>query len=423
MPFRNVIYDARLSDGRAIHLRISGNPVYDRAGRLQGYCGAASDVTAMVDAQNEATRHSAMLQATVESTAQGIVVFDAQFQVQIANQHALAMLGHESIDETFNALVGPELASRLRAWLALRSAADMPAVEHIGSTGGVMEVRANAMPEGGFVMTLTDMTERVKTEERLRQSEKMVALGHLVGGVAHEFNNLLTAICGFSKIALDKADQVDLVRDCLEEVILASDRATDLTRQMLAYGRKQPVETKVFSAEKILVDLKRMLQSLLPESIELSIERPEEEIFVDSDVTQITQAVLNLLLNARDAMPWGGRLTLELSTGTMPATGGPDIDDQKSGPCAIYRVTDTGTGIDEATMRQIFDPFFTTKEQGKGTGLGLSFVQAVVERSGGRILVESKIGKGTTFRIFLPQVLRPSSCDGGGLGGICLLRR
>jgi CheY-like chemotaxis protein len=236
----------------------------------------------------------------------------------------------------------------------------------------------------------------------------MVALGHLVGGVAHEFNNLLTSIGGFSKMALDKADQVDMVRDCLEEVILASDRAADLTRQMLAYGRKQPVETKVFAAEKILDDLERMLQPLLPVSIALSIERSEEEIFVDSDVTQITQAVLNLLLNARDAMPSGGKLTLNLSTGTMAATNGSGIDDQQSRPCAIYRVADTGTGIDDATLRQIFDPFFTTKEQGKGTGLGLSFVHAVVERSGGRITVESKIGAGTTFRIFLPQVARPS---------------
>jgi PAS domain S-box-containing protein len=415
-PLRNLIHDALLPNGRAIHLRISGNPVHDKKGRFQGYCGAASDVTATVDAQREAARRAAMLQATVESAAQGIVVFDAALQVQIANQRALKMLGHAGTDagESLDLLAGPEIASRIRAWHDARATQEMHSFEHRGPPVGamvgiVMEVRATFMPDGGCVMTLTDITERVESEERLRQSQKMAALGHLVGGVAHEFNNLLTSIGGFSKLALEKADQVEIVRDCLEEVALASDRAADLTRQMLTYGRKQPIETRVFPADKIVTDLERMMNSLLPESVELAIALPEEEAFVESDLTQLSQAVLNLVLNARDAMPAGGKLTLSLGLGALPEADGAEARPRR---CAIYRVTDTGTGIDEATLPQIFDPFFTTKEQGKGTGLGLSFVQGIVERSGGRITVDSTLNVGTTFTIYLPLVAREDSAVG-----------
>lgn len=408
-PLRNLIHDARLPNGREIHLRISGNPVHDKKGRFQGFCGAASDVTATVDAQRESTRRAATLQATVESAAQGIVVFDASLKVQIANQRALSALGCQGSSEILDldTLAGPEIAGRIRAWHEARATQEMHAFEHRGPAHGTMEVRATFMPDGGCVMTLTDITERVESEERLRQSQKMAALGHLVGGVAHEFNNLLTSIGGFSKLALEKPDQVELVRDCLEEVVLASDRAADLTRQMLTYGRKQPIETRVFAADKIVTDLERMMNSLLPESIELVIALPNEQGFVESDLTQLSQALLNLVLNARDAMPAGGKLTLSLGFGAMP-------EDEAPRPrrCAIYRVTDTGTGIDEATLPQIFDPFFTTKEQGKGTGLGLSFVQGIVERSGGRITVESKLGDGTSFTIFLPLVARVEIAPG-----------
>jgi signal transduction histidine kinase/CheY-like chemotaxis protein len=402
-PLRNLIHDAQLPNGREIHLRISGNPVHDKKGKFQGYCGAASDVTATVDAQRDAARRAATLQATVESAAQGIVVFDAALIVQITNQRALNMLGRAAsgAGENLDALVEPEVAGRIRAWHDAHATQEMHSFEHRGPAGsamaaGVMEVRATVMPDGGCVMTLTDITERVESEERLRQSQKMAALGHLVGGVAHEFNNLLTSIGGFSKLALEKSDQAAIVQDCLEEVVLASDRAADLTRQMLTYGRKQPIETRVFPADKIVTDLHRMMNSLLPESIELMIALPEEEAYIESDLTQLSQAILNLVLNARDAMPAGGKLTLSLSLGAD--------EDGKDGRHAIYRVSDTGTGIDEATLPQIFDPFFTTKEQGKGTGLGLSFVQGIVERSGGRITVASKLGEGTTFTVFLPLV-------------------
>ena len=412
-PFRNLIHDARLPGGSEIHLRISGNPVLDKKGRFQGYCGAASDVTATVDAQREAARRAAMLQATVESAAQGIVVFDAALTVQIANQRALRNFGRVAAGESLDLLVGPEIAGRVRAWHAARAIQEMHSFEHrvAGSDGRVrivMEVRATLMPDGGGVMTLTDITERVESEERLRQSQKMAALGHLVGGVAHEFNNLLTSIGGFSKFALEKAEQAEVVRDCLEEVVQSADRAADLTRQMLAYGRKQPIETKVFPAAKIVTDLERMMNSLLPESIELAIDLTDEDAFIESDPTQLSQSLLNLVLNARDAMPAGGRITLSLGLGTMPE--GSDAAPVRC--CAIYRVTDTGTGIDEVTLPQIFDPFFTTKEQGKGTGLGLSFVQGIVERSGGRITVDSKLGIGTSFTIFLPLVASAASADG-----------
>jgi two-component system cell cycle sensor histidine kinase/response regulator CckA len=413
-PFRNLIHDARLPGRSEIHLRISGNPVLDKKGRFQGYCGAASDVTATVDAQREATRRAAMLQATVDSVAQGIVVFDAALTVQIVNQRALGKLGcpDGAAGDNLDALAGPGIAGRIRAWHEARATQEMHSFEHRGpSTGAkpgpVMEVRATLMPDGGGVMTLTDITERVESEERLRQSQKMAALGHLVGGVAHEFNNLLTSIGGFSKLALEKADQEELVRDCLEEVVLSSDRAADLTRQMLAYGRKQPIETKVFPAARIVTDLERMMNSLLPESIELAIELTDEDAFIESDLTQLSQSLLNLVLNARDAIPAGGRITLSLGLGAMP-----EDDAAPARPCAIYRVADTGTGIDEAALPQIFDPFFTTKEQGKGTGLGLSFVQGIVERSGGRIAVDSKLGVGTTFTIFLPLVTRAETSDG-----------
>ncbi len=241
-------------------------------------------------------------------------------------------------------------------------------------------------------------------EDQLRQSQKMEALGRLAGGVAHDFNNLLTVIKGHSEIIVERTKPGDPVLKSGEQIRKAADRAVALTRQMLAFSRKQALQPKVLDVNALVEDLSKLLNRLIPEDIELIFESEASLGRVKADPSQLEQVLLNLTVNARDAMPRGGKLTIETHNVTVNADSARHNPSLPPGNYVKLAVSDTGTGMDAETKAHIFEPFFTTKDPGKGTGLGLATVYGVVKQTGGFIFVDTELGVGSKFEIYLPRV-------------------
>ena len=252
-------------------------------------------------------------------------------------------------------------------------------------------------------MLARDVTETRRLEEQLRQAQKMEAVGRLAGGIAHDFNNLLTAILGTTQLLLRDLEPGVTMRDDVEEIRKAALRAADLTRQLLAYSRRQVLAPKVLDLNTVVANLDTMLRRLIGEDVQLVTELAPHLPTIQADPSQLEQVILNLIVNSRDAMPHGGRVTIRTAhtrftgaetTAPLPAPGA----------YALLEVIDTGTGMTTEVKAHLFEPFFTTKEVGKGTGLGLATVYGVVKQSGGYIWVESEVDRGTTVRIAFPVV-------------------
>ena len=249
--------------------------------------------------------------------------------------------------------------------------------------------------------------ERAALEDQLRQAQKMEAVGQLAGGIAHDFNNLLTVIKGYDQISLMELKEGDPLRRNIEGIGAAANRAADLTRQLLAFSRRQIMEFKIVDLNRVVKDLNKMLQRILSEHIELVSSFSEDLGRIKADQGQIEQVVMNLIVNARDAMPNGGKLTIETANVELDEAYARMHVAVKPGNYVLLSVSDTGVGMAPEARERIFDPFFTTKETGKGTGLGLSTVYGIVKQSGGNIWVYSELGKGSTFKIYLPRVEEP----------------
>jgi signal transduction histidine kinase/CheY-like chemotaxis protein len=247
------------------------------------------------------------------------------------------------------------------------------------------------------------MHKRLLLEEQLRHSQKMEAVGRLAGGIAHDFNNLLTAIIGYTEIVLYSLDPKDDRRADAEEILRAAMRAADLTRQMLAFSRRQVLQTKVIDLNTTLAKIEPMLRRLIGEDIVMNVNGRATNAYVRVDPGQVEQVVLNLVVNARDAMPQGGRLTVETADADLDEAAAADVPGAKPGDYVMLSVSDTGVGMPPEIRARIFEPYFTTKEIGKGTGLGLSTVYGIVQQSDGHIALSSEVGRGTTFRIYLTR--------------------
>ncbi len=365
----------------------------------------------------EALRESeARYRSQVQSAVYGIYRSNLQDHFIEVNPALVAMLGYDLVDEVLALKLSTEVYADPWQRAALleehKRAARISGVDVRWKRKDekVIQVRLSGrgiFNENGevesFEMIAEDVTERRALEEQLRQSQKMEAVGRLAGGVAHDFNNLLTVIKGYSELMLDQVKEGDPLRDEVEEVKKAADRAATLTRQLLAFSRKQVLAPKVLDLNQVVTTMERLLHRLLGEDVHLHTQLAPDLGRVKADPGQTEQVVMNLAVNARDAMPVGGKLTIS-TTNVVLSEQGRSEHTIPSGAYVVLTVSDTGIGMDNETRSRIFEPFFTTKEQGKGTGLGLSTVYGIVKQSGGYISVHSEPGMGASFEIYFPRV-------------------
>ena len=360
--------------------------------------------------------------AILEAAHDAIITMDSQLNIREFNPAAEGMFGYSRLDILGRSveLLLPE-ADRALQMAALNQYIATgggplagPQVELTGrrADGSDLPLELTVARLGsdkGAVLTgfLRDITERRALEEQLRQSQKLEAVGRLAGGVAHDFNNILMSIMGAADLLLMQLSPDDQARGEVAEIKQSVTRGAGLTHQLLAFSRRQAVRPRIFALGDIVRGMETMLRRLIGPEIDFEIICAPEPLMVRADSGQTEQVVLNLVVNARDAMPDGGRVTVrvdEVDEHDDPAMA---LVPGQPGHYARLSVSDTGTGIDEQTRAKLFEPFFTTKEQGKGTGLGLSIVYGIVKQSGGEISVVSEPGKGATFRIYLPIVAAP----------------
>jgi PAS domain S-box-containing protein len=257
-----------------------------------------------------------------------------------------------------------------------------------------------------------DITERRVLEDQFRQAQKMEAVGRLAGGIAHDFNNLLMVVSGYTEVLLDQLTPGHPLHAKVEAIQQASDRATTLTRQLLAFSRKQHLELKVIDVNAIVADMERLLRPLIGEDVELTTQLAPSVGCTRADAGQLEQVIMNLVVNAKDAMSNGGRICIRTANVILDESYRPENTFIKHGPYIMISVSDTGQGMDRETQARIFEPFFTTKEKGKGTGLGLSTVYGIIKQSGGYVFVQSEIDRGTVFTIYFPRVDGPCEVHG-----------
>jgi PAS domain S-box-containing protein len=253
--------------------------------------------------------------------------------------------------------------------------------------------------------TVHDISDRVKLEDQLRQAQKMEAVGRLAGGIAHDFNNLLTAIRGNAELMSHRVKKDPAMAAEVDEILHAADRAASLTRQLLAFSRKQVLQPVRLDLNEIIQGVSRMTRRIIGTDVQLRLELSDNISKVLADPAQVEQVLLNLIVNARDAMPTGGTITVQTENVTLDAHA-PEIVQAgiAAGPFVLLSVTDDGIGMDQSTQARIFEPFFTTKETGRGTGLGLSTVYGIIRQTGGAITVESERGRGASFKVYLPAI-------------------
>ena len=353
--------------------------------------------------------------AILEAAQDAIITMDGHLTIREFNPAAEQMFGYARLD-----ILGRSVEMLIPAHERGQYVAAMR--EYLTSgrgplAGRQLELHGMKADGGEFPMELTvarlgsgasmtafarDITERRALEEQLRQSQKLEAIGRLAGGVAHDFNNILMSIMGAADLLLMQLTQADGARDEAAEIKLAVERGAGLTRQLLAFSRRQATRSQPFPLEKVVNGMETMLRRLIGPEIDFRIQRPAEPLIVFADPGQIEQVLLNLVVNARDAMPEGGRLTVTVDAVELDETAAAAFVEGKPGRYARLSVADSGHGMDEHTRAKLFEPFFTTKEQGKGTGLGLSIVYGIVKQAGGYITVTSEPGRGATFLIYLP---------------------
>ena len=356
----------------------------------------------------------AMFKFMVDGAGEEVYLVDADSRFVYVNAAAARSIGY-TIEELLGLSVpdiNPEFdLAHWRSHFATLATADMPAFEtpHRRKDGSlvVKEVKsvwmtiANRPYVAGFAR---DVTERRRLEQELRQSQKMEAIGRLAGGIAHDFNNLLSVITGYGELAAADLKPEDPRRQDLEQVLRAAERAVGLTRQLLAFSRKQVVEPRILDLNALMLDMGKMLTRVIGEDVTLVLQPGGDVGRIYADPGQIEQALLNLVVNARDAMAEGGKLLIATGNCNLQPGVGRRFGALHEGPCVCLTVSDTGTGMDEAVLAHLFEPFFTTKAHGKGTGLGLSTVYGVMQQVGGSIEVDSQPGHGTRFHLYFPCV-------------------
>lgn len=376
----------------------------------------ASDVTEQRRAEAELRRITDLLRAVADSTTDAVFVKDLEGRYLLCNPAAAQFMGRsaeEIIGRTDEEFFAPESIRLImeRDREVRESGQAITQEEELTTHGVTRTFLATKAPyrdqEGrvaGVLGISRDITDRKRLEQQFLQAQKMEAVGLLAGGIAHDFNNLLTVINGYCDLLLEQAAPEAASRDLLQEIRKAGDRAAALTRQLLAFSRQQVLEPKLLNLNEVIRDAGRMLNRLIGEDILLTTSLKAETDLVKADPGQIEQVLINLAVNARDAMPRGGRLTIETQQIFLDETYCRSVPGLMPGYYVLMAVTDTGCGMDASTQARIFEPFYTTKRTGHGTGLGLATVHGIIRQSRGHISVYSEIGHGTTFKIYLPLV-------------------
>jgi len=380
-------------------------------GELVELCGFLIDVTANVEAETALVQRARQFRAVFLDAADAMLILDDTRTILDANPAACALFGleHERlVQRSLDGLLveaGDQLVTAWRELLALGEAKREHRVVSGPDGTRLVECSYRVRVHGDRHLCIArDITDRRQLEERLMQSEKIESVGRLAGGIAHDFNNLLTAILGYTELLISHHAEADPDRADLEEIQRAGQRAAALTQQLLAFSRKQVLMPKDVDLNRTVTSLKNMLGRLIREDITLTCEVAGQPATVKVDPTQIEQAILNLVLNARDALPTGGHIRLEVACVRRSQVDVPQDLQSMAGDYVRLRVVDNGVGISPEARAHLFEPFFTTKDIGKGTGLGLASVYGIVRQSNGFIAVESQAGVGSTFTIHLPAV-------------------
>ncbi|MHB2016609.1 MAG: PAS domain S-box protein [Candidatus Xenobia bacterium] len=412
-------------------VRVFSVPRRNGEGRVIGFVAACQDVTperevAVADPVEISVRRSAERFRSVFHTLPiGMTLVDSNYRVLEVNEAMCRMLGYTELElmsmrvfdwthpddrEATREAAGPAFAGQVPSFsFEKRFVRRDGEVLSVHVTGSVI---CDERGERYVVGMIENVTDRVraqealrKSEEQLRQAHKMEALGRLAGGIAHDFNNLLSVISGYGELALTRIEAGHVARTHVQELLYAAERAAGLIRQLLTLGRKQLLYPRALNLNTVTLDSQGIITCLLGEAVHLELELAPELGWVMADPGQIEQILMNLVTNARDAMPDGGTITVRTRNVELPA---PDIDaDLPSGPWCMLCVTDTGHGMPESVRSHVFEPFFTTKPPGRGTGLGLSTVYGIVQACRGGIVIDSEVDRGTCFCVMLPRVEQP----------------
>ena len=436
--FRNVAARFLRKDGTTFPGEMSVSIIRDGNGQPAGIVGLTRDLTERKAAEEALRESEERFRAICENAPLGIALVDLEGFVVQGNPALCRLLGYtreELAGMTFAELTHPEDVQADQTLYAELMAGRRGQYQlekrYLRKDGGMVvgQLSVSAIRDaGGKVLyalgLMEDITERrraeqerARLEEQFRQAQKMESVGRLAGGVAHDFNNLLTVINGYSEMLLKRLAPGDPVRARVEQIKRAGDRAAELTQQLLAFSRKQVTQPRLLDLNAVIAESRRMLERLLGEDIELVTISSPALGCVMADPGQIHQVLMNLMVNAHDAMPQGGKLVVETADVELDESFGFDHPGASPGPYVRLAVSDTGTGMDADTLRQVFEPFFTTKGPGKGTGLGLSTVYGIVRQAGGWITAASEPGRGSVFEVYLPAVRCPAATgDTNGVG-------
>ncbi len=398
-----------------------GEAKRDAEGRITGLRGTAQDITERKRAEIKLRQNELFIKNVLETVDEGFIIVDPDYTIMSANRAYLERLKmplEEVVGKHCYSLTHHidrpcyEVGEQCAVQETFKTGKPSYALHtHYDGSGDTVYVEIKSYPVvdgSGMIIsaieTITDITGKKRLEEQLRHAQKMEAVGTLAGGIAHDFNNILSAIIGYSSLVQMKLNPDDPMRLNIDHILDAANRAAQLTQGLLTFSRKQVISVQPIRLNDVIVRVEKLLTRIIGEDVKLVVKLPDSELKVMADSSQIEQLLMNLATNARDAMPQGGLLRVDVEAA--------EIDGEyirihgygKAGPYALISVTDTGSGMDKQTLEKIFEPFFTTKDVGKGTGLGLAIAYGIIKQHNGYINVYSEPGKGSTFKIYLPLI-------------------
>ena len=407
-------YRLRRHDGEYRHMAVRGAPVLEAGGHIQEWVGTCTDVTERKRAEEALRQSQEKYRVFFEQDLAGNYIATPEGIILACNPAFVRMFGFASEEEAKQTNLSslhasPEVREKFLSQLKQRGQLEYYEEELRRKDGSMLYVTENAIgtfTERGELVEvhgfLIDETEHRMTEQQLRHAQKMDAVGRLAGGIAHDFNNILGVIIGHGELLLDRPEIEISGSRHVQEILNAGRRAASLTRQLLAYSRKQLLQPRVLNLNRVIEDIDKMIRRLIGDDIEVRTLLADDLENVNADPGQMEQVIVNFCVNARDAMPEGGRIVIETHNLEVDEAFAAQKSPLKAGRYVRLEVTDTGIGMDQQTLSQIFDPFFTTKGPDKGTGLGLATVYGIVKQSGGQVWARSEPGQGSTFTVYLP---------------------